>query len=120
MNPDTQKVIQDLAQQLGVAASHIVAVLTRQMALEGLWYTPACALGLLASLVASVVVLRLLWNAARSDHHDAGFAVFVLLLVLTVPLCGVIFFGDATIGSILKLQNPEYYAIERVMRLVAR
>lgn len=122
MTPEIQKLLADLAHQLGVAVPHLYTVLTRQMVLEG-WTALAYDLTVLAVFTALAVkcwrFAAKTWHGAQDGGLDAAWFFGVGTLAL---LAGLIALVDASevVKDARQIINPEYYAIERVLHLVAR
>ncbi|AMO25866.1 hypothetical protein Thu_238 [Bacillus phage Thurquoise] len=110
--------IDELAKQLGVAATHVYEVLVKQQYVEGI--------GLLVKAGITIAILLFMWYllnkfliknyAVIEEDYDFGFLVWIIGAILAVVTFFTILFvvGDITLG-IKKLLNPEYYALETLM-----
>lgn len=118
--PQVTAVIKQMSQAMGVAAEHLYAVLVRQMFAEGVAGFVTDSLLTVALVVSIVTLVRWgLWlygNDSRrgSDFHDFGYPLLASIGggVLVVLLVCVV---SSIETSVLKMVNPEYYAIERVI-----
>jgi len=117
--------IDELAKQLGVAATHVYEVLVKQQFVDGI--------SLLVKAGVWIVVLTLLWTLINkfvfkkwSSYYDddpySFDSQFFLSIVVVIFGVVTIFFGFAIVDwltlGIKKLLNPEYYALEDIMTFI--
>ena len=115
-----------LAEKLEGPAAHVYEVYVRQVWMEG----AMCIAGAVLTLVMCLVVAQLFQS--RADHHRAELKRFdeaksgtcytprgapadcelSRTIVLVVGACGAV---GTLIGGLLRLWNPEFYAIKRLV-----
>lgn len=132
MNPDTVKSIQEaltpIAEKIGEGAAHLYEIYVRQIVIES-WVHIAVASLLLLLVIGALVSLPFVYRSGKAtvdrlnkkgDYHrdrDVSDTWQGAYLVI-VPIVCVITAGFATAGlsrSVIALNNPEYYAIERLV-----
>lgn len=113
--------IDELAKQLGVAATHVYEVLVKQQFVEGI--------SLLVKSGITVAILLLVWYLINKllfkkyhvieDDYDMGFLIWIVGAIVAVVTFFIVLnvVGDITLG-VKKLMNPEYYALETLMDFV--
>ncbi|GEM_PF-6041872 len=111
--PSVTEAISRMAQSLGIAAEHLYGVLIKQMVAEGVAYASICVVVLLLSLalaIGSIVALR---RALKGGSE----ALYGVALVTGIPalMIGVIALTELP-ENVMKTLNPEYYAIERIIK----
>lgn len=111
--------IDTLALQLGVAAEHVYAVLSRQVVLEAVvTLVTIFALIVFTTAAAYVAARAFRWIQALDGMPSDGQEVMtiisvVLALILIIVTTAVIFSEGPT--AIMKLVNPEYYVIKELL-----
>ena len=105
--------IDALSVKLGVAAEHVYEVLVRQKIVEGIVYSIVILVVLIASIVAFKKSLQSYFNEQDLDKtFGFGLASIVFGAVLVISLIVTI---AGLPGQILKIYNPEYYAIKTIL-----
>lgn len=112
-----------MASSLGIAAEHVYEVLTRQMVLEG-WVT------LLTSpmIIGTFLVLLFMFQRAivalhKAEYTDEAVAI-ARVFVTAVPglvflIAAAILIFEAIPIAIMKINNPEFYAIKTLLDAVS-
>ena len=113
------QLLESFAASLGVATEHVYAVLVRQMQLEAIVYLVLTVLMVVALAVALrrfVPAFKVAINCSYADEDKLYPPAFVWGAISLVLLIGVAIMAvDVMPVSILKLQNPEYYAIKELL-----
>ena len=111
---DISGAIAVLAQKLGVAAEHVYATLVRQQIVEGI----AAIAAIIAALIGICVVVILGKLCFKLDNEGHEWPVVIIGCIAAVIL--VFSIGTLVISpsDILKLFNPEYYAIQEIIKMV--
>ncbi len=102
--------IDALAAKLGVAAEHVYGVLVRQQVVEGIVYTVVTAILLLTSIAMCKELVKQILNSEDFSGKEIIFG-FALILTGVIVVATVTFLPD----QILKIYNPEYYAIKTIL-----
>jgi hypothetical protein len=107
MGTELSQILAVLAERFGTTVEHLWGVILWQVVAEG-WMGVA---GFGAIAVVLLVLLR--WAAKEGDVDDVIISSLLSALVLAVsmPLLGM---------SLLKILNPEYYALKIVLEALAR
>lgn len=111
--------IDELAKQLGVAASHVYEVLVKQQYVDGIGLLVKSGIWIIVMIIAWVVLTKLVFKKWDRYYEDVQVALGLLttaVLVGTVVMTFILI-GDVTLG-IKKLLNPEYYALEDLMQFI--
>lgn len=109
-------VIQSLSDKLGVSTDHLNQVLVQQTYAEGLNSVIMGCAGILGILVILVLGIFLSKFYADRDKLEARELVIAVTIVLIFFLgCGIV--PNTSIGM-LKMMNPEYYAIQNILQIV--
>ncbi len=104
--------IETLASSLGVAAEHVYGILVRQQVAEGV--TTLIMFGvvyLVLGIVVGVAVKKSDFDYECIANYVAVIGCIVLIFVSVFAFVDV---GDA----IMKVMNPEYYAIKEIMDVI--
>ena len=107
--------IDALSVKLGVAAEHVYEVLVRQKIVEGMVYSIVTLGVLIASIVAFKKSLQSFFKCYEQDEDKVfglGIVSVVFGLVLAISLIVTI---ASLPDQILKIYNPEYYAIKTIL-----
>ncbi|WQZ49341.1 hypothetical protein Z3_25 [Bacillus phage Z3] len=117
--------IDELAKQLGVAATHVYEVLVKQQAVDGISLLVKAGVWLAVLILLWTLMNKLVFKKWSSLYNDDpyGFDMQFALGIVTVLLGVVtIFFSfyivDWLTLGIKKLLNPEYYALEDLMTFI--
>ena len=102
--------IETLASSMGVAAEHVYGVLVRQQFAEGITLTVL----LPVILVVLGLILRFCIKKQNENYNDDGYMVATVLLGIFTGLLLVVSLFVIP-ESIMKMINPEYYAIKEIM-----
>ncbi|MGF9711665.1 hypothetical protein [Paenibacillus naphthalenovorans] len=103
--------IDGLAKSLGVAAEYVFTTLVRQQFIEGVVYTSTW-LAVLTLLAALMVIYVRKFSRDWYDADDWVFGLLPVLIFAGVPvILGLIFLPE----FIMKMFNPEYYAIKTIL-----
>ena len=123
MDENTRKLLEDLAQTLGTTVDQLKQVLIRQAYIslwsDIVWYVIWLALAALAYKLGKVI-----FNAAKKDDfeswmsQEAKFCLSVFICCLAASLTVISF--TAIEGTITKIVNPEYWALEQVLEALKR
>jgi hypothetical protein len=124
MNPELQKLIDVVTQQLGIARDHFYPIFVRQIYNEGLYFFIITLVELFAFLTLAVWAsgnARRLWAKANATTHKGDPFYFLSAGCAVLTLAGI--FGVWTemidlVRNALLIANPEYYAVERVLSLI--
>ena len=104
--------IETLASSLGVAAEHVYGILVRQQVAEGV--TTLIMFGVIYLILGIILVV----SAKKSDFtYDClanYIAVIAVILMVFAAVIGLLTLG----GAIMKVMNPEYYAIKEIMDVI--
>jgi chromate transport protein ChrA len=112
--------INELAKQLGVAATHVYGVLVRQQYVEALSALITDAV-YVAILILLCVIFSKMWKRAlrAKDNGDSAFAMSFISFFFTAGMIVAIIFLLADIkNSLTRLLNPEYYALKDIMNFI--
>lgn len=109
---EISKVLEPLAQKLGEGAGHVYEVYVRQMFAEGVSLAIIGTFFLILIVTAIVLVSRTALNNRGEEDDEAAITVVACMLI---PLCVLVF---ALTENTMKIINPEYYAIERIVNQV--
>lgn len=117
--------IDELAKQLGVAATHVYEVLVKQQMVDGISLLVKAGVWLAILILLWTLMNKLVfkkWSSLYNDDpygFDAQFALGIVTVLLAVV---TIFFSfyivDWLTLGIKKLLNPEYYALEDIMTFI--
>lgn len=117
--------VETTANALGIAAEHVYEILVRQMVIEGVVWT---IMGVL-SVVAAIILLRLFMkafqeaDAVEAKHDSAGQpiarCIIYGILGLVMGIAALIAVFSMIPESLMKLGNPEYYAIKELFEAMA-
>ncbi|AHN66480.1 membrane protein [Bacillus phage Bcp1] len=117
--------IDELAKQLGVAATHVYEVLVKQQMVDGISLLVKAGVWLAILILLWTLMNKLVFKKWSNFYNDDpyGFDAQFALGVVTVLLAVVtIFFSfyivDWLTLGIKKLLNPEYYALEDIMTFI--
>lgn len=100
-----------LADKLGTTVEHLWAVLVQQAHNQAYAYWAWLALTIVAAMV-----LFLLYKRGRQDDWDEGWLVYGLASVVYVV--SIIMFISELPSFLACLNNPEYYALEKVLGVI--
>ena len=119
MNPElTEKAteyIESIAKSLGVAAEHVYGLLVRQQIAEAISTLVITVIAIIALVTALLLVIKAYREFTGYDPFGYILAIAILSIVtLMVSLVGL--FEGAE--SVMKLINPEYYAIQEIFDLL--
>jgi hypothetical protein len=106
--------IKPVAEKIGEGAAHLYQVYVRQVYVEGV---VCLTVGLpisLAVLVASIYILKSGMKAYQEDG-EGEIRVGVACLLLLISLVSIAAFAS---DGVMRLLNPEYYAIDRILSTV--
>jgi len=116
--------IDELAKQLGVAATHVYEVLVKQQFVDGISLLVKAGIWIAVLILVWTLMNKLIfkrWSMYGDPHgyDDTQFAlgiltVFVVIGSLIIGWCVV----DWITLGIKKLLNPEYYALEDIMTFI--
>lgn len=107
MSTELAQILAVLAETFGTTIDRLWDVMLWQMTLEGL-------MGILAfGAIAVIAAMLSRWCTDRVDTDDliAVYFLVVFIIAIALPLLSV---------SLLKLLNPEYYALKMVLEALAR
>jgi Na+-driven multidrug efflux pump len=111
---DISGAIATLAQKLGVAAEHVYATLIRQQVTEGIYSIVVISLCIIGLLFV-VKLIKFGLKASRDGEEEASIFIWIISLVLAlIALCILFTFSS----DVMKLFNPEYYAIQEVIEMI--
>ncbi|ALO79662.1 hypothetical protein HOBO_254 [Bacillus phage Hobo] len=117
--------IDELAKQLGVAATHVYEVLVKQQMVDGISLLVKAGVWLAILILLWTLMNKLVFKKWSNFYNDDpyGFDAQFALGIVTVLLAVVtIFFSfyivDWLTLGIKKLLNPEYYALEDIMTFI--
>ena len=112
--------IDALAAKLGVAAEYVFEMLVRQKMIEGIAYSATLVIVSIILWFATYKLFRYSYKnfAEFCDDDDPGILFGSLLFLGVVSV--LVFFVDAIFlpGNIIKIFNPEYYAIKEILNAV--
>jgi drug/metabolite transporter (DMT)-like permease len=111
---DISGAIAILAQKLGVAAEHVYTVLIRQQFAEGIYAIIIIAVAVLGLLLA-VIIFKLCFK--HGDKGEEGIAIFLGCTAACIGATALFVILSST-GNVLKVVNPEYYAIQEIIKMV--
>lgn len=114
--------INELAKQLGVAAAHVYEVLIRQQYAEAIGSLTVDFVWICIFILMTVLLVKG-WKKANFwlEHGEDGwqFGMIIGTVVYGVAsLFILIFVTDDIKTSIMKLMNPEYYALKDIMDFI--
>lgn len=113
--------IDELAKQLGVAATHVYEVLVKQQFVEGVSLGVKSGITILLILLTWYLVNKLVFKRYEfiEDETGLGFLVWIFgaALAFGTLLFAIDIVGDITL-AVKKLLNPEYYALQDLMDFV--
>ncbi|AOZ62183.1 hypothetical protein QCM8_265 [Bacillus phage QCM8] len=113
--------IDELAKQLGVAATHVYEVLVKQQYVEGISLGVKSGITILLILLTWYLVNKLVFKKYEfiEDETGLGFLVWILgvILAFVTLMFAIDIVGDITL-AVKKLMNPEYYALQDLMDFV--
>ncbi len=110
---DVSNAIAALSQKLGVAAEHVYGVLVKQQIVEGIFSIVAIVLCIIGIFIASKAIRY--GFSIYEKHEDTSF------LIVTVASTGIAIMLMASAfntSGVLKIVNPEYYAIQEITKMV--
>lgn len=118
MNESMEKVfeyIDTLAIKLGVASEHVYGMLVKQHFTEGF-----VKIGLgVCVLIIGIVILKFMKKVInkyqRDEEEENEIATIGLTILLMSLLASIVIFN--VYHGVLRVVNPEYYAIEEVLKL---
>lgn len=111
MNDTTTQLIGQLADKLGVTAEHLWASLLRQAEIHGYFLAGLCMASCLVALSAAVIHARIMY---RGHKHSLESSLWLGGVCVGFALIAV---GTGH-GSATALLNPEYWALQEVLRAV--
>jgi len=104
--------IDALSVKLGVATEHVYGVMVRQQFVEGIVYSIVTLSVLIASIVAFKKSLQSFFKCCKQDEDRTfGFVIAYGLVLFMSFFAAISFLPD----QILKIYNPEYYAIKTIL-----
>ncbi|UGO49329.1 hypothetical protein EMILIAHAH_243 [Bacillus phage vB_BanH_Emiliahah] len=113
--------IDELAKQLGVAATHVYEVLVKQQYVEGISLGVKSGITILLILLTWYLVNKLVFKKYEfiEDETGLGFLVWIfgVVLAFVTLMFAIDIVGDITL-AVKKLMNPEYYALQDLMDFV--
>ncbi|AXQ67866.1 hypothetical protein KIOSHI_250 [Bacillus phage Kioshi] len=116
--------IDELAKQLGVAATHVYEVLVKQQFVEGISLLVKAGVWIGILILVWTLMNKLIfkrWGKYEDPHgyDDTQFALGILtvFVVIISAIIGYKIVDWATLG-IKMLLNPEYYALDTLMEFV--
>lgn len=111
--------IDELAKQLGVAATHVYEVLVKQQFVEGISLLVKAGIWILVLLLVWTLMKKLVFNNWGKLGDDGQFACFFVILFVSIAsvIIGFKIVEWLTLG-IKMLLNPEYYALDTLMEFV--
>ncbi|WP_103110254.1 hypothetical protein [Brevibacillus reuszeri] len=113
MNDKIAEYIESLAQQLGVAVTHVYEVMTRQMVAEGITYG---LLSLAVVVVIPIVVYKLARLTMEKYNEDMEFYVFMGWFIGGIG--ALILFAASLLSLpdyVMHVVNPEYYTVKEIL-----
>lgn len=116
MNERTEQLVRELAEKLGTTADHLWAVLVRQAPITST--VRVCILGLVALALLAVGVMALRAFRRRRFPKAGDISPEALGIFFWCVACGVFVIGTLTSLPIIiaGFANPEYWALQEVMR----
>ncbi|UJH95716.1 hypothetical protein [Bacillus phage vB_BtM_BMBsp2] len=114
--------IDELAKQLGVAATHVYEVLVKQQFVEGISLLVKAGVWIGILILIWTLMNKLIfkkWKEHDSPSGDAHFAMGILTVFVVIGsvIIGYKVVDWVTLG-IKMLLNPEYYALDTLMEFV--
>jgi hypothetical protein len=114
--------IDAIAQKLGVATEYVWEVLTKQMVIEG-WVYSITLIGGSLLMIFGLYKLAMYIKNNYDDLYDKDFEFPIMLLAaiytVFVFVLLVVTFVE-TPGNIMKIVNPEYYAIKEILEAIGK
>lgn len=107
--------IESMAKSLGVAAEHVYGILVKQQVAEGI---ATIALMPLALIILSVILTKLVKALKKYDGWDNTHIMIPTVLVACVLGVASIVALVMIPGGLMKIMNPEYYAIQEIMDVI--
>ena len=111
MSTELAQILAVLSETFGTTVEHLWGVIVRQKLTEGTMYivVPGTLLMLLTLLVRHIfVVSEEEPDETLAAFSLAGFVVIVVLAAIAIPL------------GVLMILNPEYYALQEILRAIGR
>ncbi|QEG04313.1 hypothetical protein [Bacillus phage BC-T25] len=116
--------IDELAKQLGVAATHVYEVLVKQQFVEGVSLMVKAGVWIAVLILVWTLLHKLIFKRWHKYSDPTGYDETQFMLAIVVVIVGII---SAIVGwnivdwvtlGIKKLLNPEYYALQDIMEFV--
>ena len=104
--------IDAIAAKMGVAAEHVYGILVRQQLAEGIAYS---LLTTLAVIVFAVAYTKLFKAYRKCDGYGDEAFIYALIFGGILGLVIVITWFFVFPNGIMKIVNPEYYAIKEIL-----
>jgi biotin transporter BioY len=107
--------IDSIAHGLGVASQFVLETLVKQKIIEGWVYTLICLILFAALVFALFKLIPWLWKMADNDMETFFLSMLIPILVtiiLIIIICVVL------PESIMKIFNPQYYALKDILDAV--
>ena len=121
MNPEIEQMLLALAQKFGVTVEHLWAVLIAQAKIEAGYNVAVIIVGLLYYVIA-YCVWRIVYQSQTDDGEDFIDYEYAtgrgICLGLTIVVGMFAFFAifDAGYNAATQLLNPEFWALQQVIR----
>ena len=111
---NSQKILEQLGAQLGLAAEHVWPVLIQQQVYEGIYWISACLFILITSVIGFFAVMKKAEWDQGPDNWQACLQI-ITIVIFVLAGCFLIFGGMSALGQIF---NSEYYAMMKARRLL--
>ena len=102
--------ISEIAKQMGVAATHVYEILIRQQYVEGIGFL-IWSIGLLI-LISFIAYCLKKGIISRATWHEFVVIPYIVCLFLFIVFIGCFYEG------VLRMMNPEYYALQDLFEMI--
>jgi tetrahydromethanopterin S-methyltransferase subunit G len=107
--------IDAIAAKLDVAAEHVYGLMVRQQVTEGITHAIVVSVILLALLI---LLLKLIKGLKNYDGLDEEYFIYPIVIISILLVVVTIIGGFVMPLSVMKIINPEYYAIKEILDVI--